>query len=264
MANLQNFINQYNGKLVPSCGGYSSQCVSLSQAWASANGVQGCPIFPVPAAKDMVGIRGDVFNWIANSPTGVPQSGDIMVWNTAVGVYGHTAVFVNGNASSFTSFDINWPTGSLAHLQSHNYNGVVGWLRLKGGQPQTGDGMGVPNAEYDRVVNDNYLKGVEINNLKNDVKGLTAERNSIKAQADAQFKQFNDRINEQQNALNKATELITKLQEGDGETSVALNKKIAELQKQIEALQDSTPTTLDSYSLGELLSAAFKKTFKIK
>ena len=62
MADLNAFINKYNGRLVPSCGGYPNQCVSLSQAWASELGVAGCPIFPVGAAKDMLYSRQDAFD----------------------------------------------------------------------------------------------------------------------------------------------------------------------------------------------------------
>lgn len=75
---------------------------------------------------------------IPNTPTGVPQKGDIVFWNksSSNGYAGHVAMFVNGNASTFTSIDQNWinasTRGSKAALVSHNYTsggGVVGWLR---------------------------------------------------------------------------------------------------------------------------------------
>jgi hypothetical protein len=137
MVTLQQFINAWNGKMIPSRGGITGQCVSMVQHWAEDQGVTGTPVFPVAAAKDMPGTRKDFFDWIPNTPTGVPQAGDIVVWGTQVGQWGHTAIFIDGNASSFRSFDQNWPVGSAAHIQAHNYNGVLGWLRLKkAAQPQ--------------------------------------------------------------------------------------------------------------------------------
>lgn len=249
--NLNDFINQNTGKMVGSRGGIAGQCVSLAQAWAEANGVGGTPVFPVAAAKDMAGARGDAFNWIANTPTGVPQPGDIMVWNTAVGPYGHTAIFVSGDANGFTSFDQNWPVGSSAHKQAHNYNGVVGWLRLKGN-----DNVGVANTEYDRVVIENYNLGVQLRNTQGE---LNDARNLLKQQG--------DRINELQKAVDDANALVQKLQAelvASGNDKAALTKKVDDLQKRVDGLGDSTPSTLDSFSMGELLSAAFKKLFKVK
>ena len=133
---LQQFMNAWQGKKVPSRGGISGQCVSMVQKWAEDNGVTGTPVFPVAAAKDMPGTRKDFFDWIPNTPTGVPQAGDIVVWGNAVGQYGHTAIFIDGNAQSFRSFDQNWPVGTAAHIQQHNYNGVLGWLRFKKPAPQ--------------------------------------------------------------------------------------------------------------------------------
>lgn len=251
MADLNSFINQNMGKMVGSRGGIAGQCVSLVQAWAEANGVGGTPVFPVAAAKDMAGARSDSFDWIGNTPSNVPQAGDIVVWGTGVGQYGHTAIFVDGNANSFTSFDSNWPVGTSAHKQAHNYNGVVGWLRLKGN-----NNVGVANTEYDRVVIENYNLGVQLRNTQGE---LNDARNLLKQQG--------DRINELQKAVDDANALVQKLQAelvANGNDKAALTKKVEELQKRVDGLGDSTPSTLDSFSMGELLSAAFKKLFKIK
>ena len=80
---------------------------------------------------------------ILNSPTAVPQAGDIIVWNSSFGGgFGHTAIATgNGDTNSFESFDQNYPTGSVSHLVRHNYNGVIGWLRPN--KLTTGDNMAV-------------------------------------------------------------------------------------------------------------------------
>lgn len=68
---------------------------------------------------------------IANTPDGVPQQGDIVIFGTQIGPYGHVCVFVDGDVNGFRSFDANWPTGTLPHIQSHSYNGVLGWFHPK-------------------------------------------------------------------------------------------------------------------------------------
>ena len=77
---------------------------------------------------------------INNTPTGVPQKGDIIFWNShAGGGYGHVAIYLEGNVSGsssdyFYSLDQNWrpssPTrGSAANRFRHSFRNVSGWLR---------------------------------------------------------------------------------------------------------------------------------------
>lgn len=270
---MNDFINAWTGKYIPSRGGITGQCVSMVQKWAEDNGVGGTPVFPVAAAKDMVGARPDAFQWIANTPTGVPQTGDIIVWNTAVGPYGHTAIFIDGNASNFRSFDQNWPTGSAAHIQNHNYNGVVGWLRFKQSAPQPqGEGNMTPDQErqaYNIVLGRPPEPGAQLGKRTawgfiNDAKG---ELDAIRAQNSAQIKQLGDRVNELNKAVESANNLVKKLQDelvASGNDKASLTKKVEALQKQVDGLGDSTPSTLDSFSIGELVVAAFKKIARIK
>lgn len=129
---LQKFISDWTGKKVPSRGGITGQCVSLSQQWAQVNGVGGTPVFPVPAAKLMVGSRPDAFVWVKNTITGVPPVGAIPVWNGNVGGgYGHTGVVVSANVFTMDVFQQNDPVGSGAHVKRYNYKNVEGWLILK-------------------------------------------------------------------------------------------------------------------------------------
>ncbi len=275
MAHLNDFINAWTGKFIPSRGGYTGQCVSMVQKWSEDRGVGGTPVFPVPAAKDMVGLRGDAFDWIPNSSASiVPQPGDIIVWNTAVGPYGHTAIFIDGNASSFRSFDQNWPTGSAAHIQNHNYNGVVGWLRLKGQpapQPQ-GEGNMTPDQEklaYNIVLGRNPEPGAALGQRTafGFIKDAEGELSAIRAGSIAQIKQLTDRVNEIQKGLDSANSLVQKLQDelvASGADKASLTKRVEDLQKLTEKIDNSTPTTLESFSVGELVTAIFKKIARIK
>ena len=69
---LQQFMNAWANKKVPSRGGITGQSVSLVQKWAEDNGVSGTPVFPVASAYMMAGKRPDAFTWVANTPKAVP------------------------------------------------------------------------------------------------------------------------------------------------------------------------------------------------
>lgn len=74
------------------------------------------------------------FTVIKNSPNNVPKQGDIVFWGLYLGTTGwngHVAIYDKGNVYTFSSFDQNYPTGSVCHFQGHNYNGVKGWWRRK-------------------------------------------------------------------------------------------------------------------------------------
>jgi hypothetical protein len=74
----------------------------------------------------------DFYDKIPNTPTGVPKLGDVMIWGTNYGPYGHIAVCTDiADTKGFTSFDQNDPSKSPCHYQPHNYTGVLGWLRPK-------------------------------------------------------------------------------------------------------------------------------------
>lgn len=132
---LQNFINEWNGKKVPSRGGITGQCVSLSQAWAEVNGVTGSPVFPVEVARQMVGTRPDFFTWEANRVGDVnqkPIAGDIVVFDGSYGGgAGHTGVVVASDGYTMQVFQQNDPTGKGAYTKTYGFGGCSGWLRLK-------------------------------------------------------------------------------------------------------------------------------------
>lgn len=122
-----------------------NQCVDLANTYIKY--VLRLPIVEFANAKDFpikVAQQGNNYNWILNSPTNVPKEGDLVIWD---GVYGHIAIFIEGDANKFISFDENFPTGSPCHIQEHDYKNVIGWLHPKNSavitqpiaQPEGGD-----------------------------------------------------------------------------------------------------------------------------
>lgn len=127
---LTEFIAKYDGKGIDEDGSYGYQCVDLVMQyskevlgiprWGSGNAIGRWTNYPT-----------ETFDKIEYVYGSVPQSDDVVIWGTLLGPYGHIAVAIAGNADSFTSFDQNYPIGSLCHKQPHNYKGVLGWLRPK-------------------------------------------------------------------------------------------------------------------------------------
>ncbi len=246
---LQQFIGAWSGKMIPSRGGITGQCVSMVQHWAEDQGVTGTPVFPVPAAKDMPGKRPDFFTWVANTPTGVPSPGDIIVWGTGVGQWGHTAIFIDGNATSFRSFDQNWPTGSAAHVQAHNYNGVLGWLKLK--QPTQGVTTMDTNAGrelyrtglFREPENDGSGSAGQWNG-QSPAQALAALRTSPEWQADAKKVRDYDAlaVQVQQLASNPTKDqlaAITNQLKASSDQVAELQQKVADAQAKLEANPDT-------------------------
>jgi len=105
------------------------QCVDLYRQYVKE--VLGYPQSPgVTGAKDIWdSYLKEYFEQIKNTPTGVPNYGDIIIWGSTYGTYGHVAVCISGNTSSFVAFSQNDPAGSLCVLKEYkSYRGVLGWL----------------------------------------------------------------------------------------------------------------------------------------
>jgi hypothetical protein len=78
-----------------------------------------------------------IWDKIINTPTAVPQEGDIMFWGRSYWKNGHVAVFDSGNVKSHADISQNstgkdWDVpGDEIILKTYSYRWVVGWYRLK-------------------------------------------------------------------------------------------------------------------------------------
>lgn len=128
---LQNFIDKYNGKAVDFDGYYGPQCVDLAQQYNKElfNG----PFLSGNGAKDIWNTYPQsIYDRVANSPTGVPNPGDIIIWGSSYGPYGHIAICIEANVNNFKCLSQNDPIGALTGIRDYpNYNGVLGWLHPK-------------------------------------------------------------------------------------------------------------------------------------
>lgn len=140
---LQEFINKYNGKLVTNQG---NQCVALFRQFCTDVLRIGQPQPTFQGFSDRGArhfyenfntdkILVDNFIKIENTPTFVPQKGDIAVWQiTPSGnKYGHIAICTGkGNTSKFEVFEQNGVTNRNSVINSNqNYKKILGFLRPK-------------------------------------------------------------------------------------------------------------------------------------
>lgn len=146
MISFDDFIKKWTNKGIDFDGVYGDQCMDLMHQYCvEVLGIADGSVLAAPAAKDVflnfANIKGNnLFDKIDNTPTGVPQKGDIMFWGTGIGQYGHVAIFRDGDANKFNSFDQNWNGHQYCEIVNHSYNAVLGWLRVKN-KPASGEEM---------------------------------------------------------------------------------------------------------------------------
>ncbi len=129
----QEFFNKNNYKPINWDNALGFQCMDLYHQYVN-DVLAGYPHPPAKGAAWLIGLLpSSHYTWINNGLLDVPQLGDILLWGTkAGGGYGHVAIYSSGNVLNFTSFDQNYPLGSYAHYQGHNYFGdLKGWYRPK-------------------------------------------------------------------------------------------------------------------------------------
>lgn len=127
------FVNKFNGKATD-FDGNSVQCVDLIKMYVYyVFGLNPQAIGNAEAywrRYDELAYLRDNFERIPNTPSFVPQKGDIAVWDKRHGKYGHVAICTGeGTTKYFYSYDQNWIIKKM-HKVKHDYkNGFAGVLR---------------------------------------------------------------------------------------------------------------------------------------
>lgn len=203
------FVKKYSGKQTDYDGGFGVQCVDLAKLYMEK--VLNIKTYAIGNAEaywrrfNEIKFLRDNFIKIPNSPTFVPQKGDVAVWDTKHGKYGHIAVCNGeGTTSWFNSYDQNWIIKKM-HLVKHNYrSGFAGVLRPKNqkliyGETKykTGDivqtkfqvrVLGDADSEHYKVESNGYefeLHKSMVNPINKDRIGNVVQRGTIFAAVDS-------------------------------------------------------------------------------
>ena len=122
-----NWAYAQQGKSLDYDGAYGAQCVDLIKYYyayfgkASYAKGNGCDY--------VSNALPDGWTRIKNTADFVPEPGDIAVWGTELSKYGHVAIILSANTSSFVSMDQNWPSGSPCKQVTHTYSKFWGVIR---------------------------------------------------------------------------------------------------------------------------------------
>lgn len=266
--NLDEFYGKYNGQSVlyapsPAREYLRGQCVQLVAQYVSE--VWNKPV-----------IWADAYDWYAsgrlpdqyvrvandhNDPNQVPPRGALMIWAPNLpgsGGAGHISICWDARAgsTSFISFDSNWG-GKIAHLVTHNWQYVVGWIIPRGlptitPAPQQGGDEMIANVEdadliYKMLRPNGGASPDEINgttgrrtfhNFVHDALPELRVRDANLAKQQEEFGKMQNTINE----LNKTiTDLRTSQTEDVQERAAeqrAAQEKISYLTSQLETHHD--------------------------
>ena len=178
--NYTEFVAAYNGKATDYDGAYGAQCVDLIKvyldkvfgikpgSWGNAK------YYWIDYAKHTRLVN--AFNRISNTPSFVPQKGDIMVWDGNQGNgCGHVAICTGeGTTSYFYSYDQNW-NGKAMHKVKHGYDNVYGVLRPKDQSKVTGAPTYKVGNTYTLQTNVKVRTGAGTNYAQKSVSQLTAD-----------------------------------------------------------------------------------------
>lgn len=136
---LNAFVKEYNNQPVEKNDSDNlNQCMDLVTAWADELGIPRDAVIGLLYAKNLYltpkQSTKDYFDIIPYEEGSTPQIGDVVVFGEGIGgVAGHAAIANgSGNTDTFGAFSQNYPTGSNAHIETFNFDSVLGWLRPKG------------------------------------------------------------------------------------------------------------------------------------
>jgi len=132
---LNQFISNLNGQFIEvSYRPAPYQCMDLVYLWVFALDIPKATIQHGSAyevwtkASDLTR---EYFDLIPNKLETIPEEGDIVVWSSSYGKYGHVAIIISATQTRMKGFEQNNPLGTNAHIQDRTYKNVLGFLRPK-------------------------------------------------------------------------------------------------------------------------------------
>lgn len=276
---LDEFVKKYLGTKVDFDGQWGGQCVDLYRVYVKE--VLGFPQSPgVGGAAEIWDTAGDKYDYILNTPTGVPQPGDIVIWNRRVGGgFGHVAIFLSGNANSFTSLDQNWPTLDLVTKTQHTYTNVIGWLHPKENMANELEICLKDRQKFwderDSLLRELQADSVEggintIRGLRSRITDLTNQLGTAQAEVtnkeeiisrlNTSLLQKDDEIKTLDDKLNLAAETITQLGKDKGNLAI----EVEQLKIQVETLKQAQAEGSVTITLSDLFKLIWNQKITIK
>ncbi len=139
---FRDFLTLNEGKFIERVDSSNlNQCFDLAIAWCEWLGLPtnifsgllyAYQIYTSPTPTTQAN-----FDIIPNTPEGMPQVGDIVVFSNKFGSAGHVVIATGeGDLDTFKAFSQNDPLGSPCIVKTYNYDFVLGWLRFKGNELQ--------------------------------------------------------------------------------------------------------------------------------
>jgi hypothetical protein len=241
MSQYTDFVEKYNGQSVEvEDSSNPNQCFDLAFAWcdwvdidrATIRHLNAYQIWTQPNDMTL-----QFFDYIPNTPNGIPKEGDIVVFSQAVGSAGHVSIASGvGDTKAFQSFDQNWSGVQYARMVNHAYASVLGWLHIKVAAQldisviQKAEWFGLVATKLNVAANKDIVMG-ELDKLIGYEDAVVKKDSQIKEQAakitelegklatldnaNTQLKLHNDviqnTVNEQQKLLNTQDTNITQL-----------------------------------------------------
>lgn len=181
---LDEFVNKWNGKPCDFDGSYGNQCVDLYRMYVKE--VLNKPQTPPVAGAKDIWNSCPGFTKIPNAPDNFPLPGDVMIWGSKYGPYGHVAIVTKADINTFTCFSQNDPVGTLPVVKTYKaWSSLLGWLRPEG-----------------EVMSDIY-KGLDLNN-KDSMKECVDIRERLMSGDLVDKKKLDEALSEGDKARNEA------------------------------------------------------------
>lgn len=250
---FEEFLQKWQGRGIDFDGYYGDQCMDLiHQYHVDVLGIADGRTLAAPNAKSVFlnfpSVHNNhLFDRIENTPEGVPQKGDIVYWGN--GESGHVAIFIEGDAQRFKSFDQNFPTGTKCQIVEHDYAGVLGWLRFKGNDTNYIELDGYKLNFADNASNTELMKlfvAVQKGEFVNKEQFLAQQ--AATSQCQVQLQTAIDQASEWQN---KATELQTWLDSTKTELDELKKKYETELQRVVDLKAENAKILSEDSNYGQ-------------
>jgi archaellum component FlaC len=249
---LREFRDKWLGKKADFDGFYGGQCVDLYRFYVKE--VLGFPQSPGVggAAEIWDSASPEYYDFITNTPSGVPEPGDIVIWNRrAGGGFGHVAIFLHGDVNSFTSLDQNWPTLDKVTETQHNYTNVIGWLRPKGNMSDEYGDMVYKATQHDETVkyiwSDKDPRQTTSLEIQQHIAGLKSQATTLRndlAKAQAEVASLNETISTLSERITQKDNEIKELHIATNNITKELNDLRVSSESRVKVLEGSVDQCL--------------------